>query len=146
MNFLPKYSKGTLSRLFAPSDEYLIQKKQKNLDQKLRDLETRVYDNPSKKWESLPGPSCNYNRCSNVQGCGSDCVCIPYGWYGYRCIPKCCIRADNSPPCHIQFPGQKIVCALPCGSYPGDCKQSAFNPYHQWQGALSYPKYPGFDI
>lgn len=143
---LPKYSKGTTSRLFAPSREFLLQKKQNGLEKKIRGLENALYDNPSGEWSTLPGPSCNYNRCSNVQGCSDECVCIPYGGYGHRCIPKCCIRAGNSPPCAVQYPGQKIVCALPCDTYPTMCSEEAFNPYHQWQGPLSYPNYPGFGL
>jgi hypothetical protein len=139
------YSKGTLDRLFAPSTETIRNLNLFMLERDIENLETELYDNPSSKYESLPGPKCNYNRCSNIQGCSSECVCIPYGWYGHRCIPKCCIRAGNAGPCHIEHPGMKIQCALPCHTYPMFCNELAFNPYHKYQGgSLQFPKYGGF--
>lgn len=147
------YSTGTRDRLFAPTNETLREIHQKILQSDIKNLEKRIYlaedesdyDNPSSEWEHLQGPKCNYNRCSNIQGCGSECTCLPYGWYGHRCIPNCCIRANGSPPCHIEYPNQVIQCALPCHSYPINCHDPTYNPYHKMQGGNGvYPKYPGF--
>ena len=139
------YSKATLERLFAPSIESVNNFRNFILERDIDNLESKIYDNPSAEYETLPGPKCNYNRCSKHQDCGKDCECIDYGAFGHRCIPKCCIRLGNSAPCHIEHPGMKIQCALPCDSYPMFCTELAFNPYHKYQGgSLQYPKYGGF--
>lgn len=85
------------------------------------------------------GPKCNWRKCSNKGGCGSDCVCHPAGKYGWRCIPKCCIRADGSPPCRFVY-NYPVQCTLPCSSWPGLCQENYWNPYHVFQGPLQYPK------
>ena len=84
------------------------------------------------------------SRASLLQGCGNDCTCVDYGSYGWRCIPKCCIRAEGARPCRFEHPGQTIQCALPYGYYPMDFTEYAFNPYHKWQGGYKVsPNYPG---
>ena len=147
------YSIGNRDRLFAPTRESIIAQNKFFLERDIELLEKqisiseskRTYDNPSSKWENLQGPKCNYNRCSKIQGCGPDCTCLPYGWHGHRCIPSCCIRADGAPPCHIDFPNTPVHCSLPCHSYPVNCHDPTYNPYHWYQGgSFQYPKYPGF--
>jgi hypothetical protein len=141
---LINYSTGTRDRLYAHTPESLDEIKRKLLKSKISQLEREIYDNPSSKWESLPGPKCNYNRCSNIQGCGSECTCIPYGRFGSRCIPNCCMRTNNSPPCSVVYPNTPIQCALPCETFPIACSELYFNPYHKWQGGNTVsPNYPG---
>ena len=79
-----------------------------------------------------PGPKCNWRKCSKLGGCGTECVCHPAGRYGWRCIPKCCIRADGYPPCRFIY-GYDVICTLPCSSWPGLCSQHNWNPYKQYQ-------------
>ena len=150
---LINYSLGTRDRLYAPTLQNILDLNRNLLKRDIEKLEKRLYDpesetnydNPSSTWEHLQGPKCNYNRCSKIQGCGSECTCMMYGWYGHRCIPNCCIRANGAPPCHIEYPNQVIQCALPCHSYPTNCHDPTYNPYHKMQGGNGvYPKYPGF--
>ena len=85
-----------------------------------------------------PGPACNWRKCSNKGGCGSECVCHPAGKYGWRCIPKCCIRRDGYPPCRMIY-GYDVMCTLPCSTWPGLCQEYFWNPYHTFQGPFEYP-------
>lgn len=121
----------------------------------------------------LPGPACNNLRCSKYSG--SDikdsgcCVCHPYGWYGWRYIPKCCFpRYYPEARCNELFingkknpclgaipdwPGckkkgdfgfdprckPKLQCALPCHSSPVLCQENFYNPYHQYIGPMAKP-------
>ena len=85
-----------------------------------------------------PGPACNWRKCSNKGGCGSECVCHPAGKYGWRCIPKCCIRRDGYPPCRMIY-GYDVMCTLPCSTWPGLCQENFWNPYHTFQGPFEYP-------
>ena len=151
----PHYNLATSNRLFAPTINQIINMKKKDLQLEINNLENRIkrqlndpnYDNPSQEWSTLPGPSCNYNKCSKLQGCGTECECFPYGWYGYRCIPKCCIRLDGYPPCDVLYKGQNVQCALPCHSFPIQCQQMYFNPYHKYQGGSNIsPNYPGIHV
>lgn len=146
------YSKATEKRLYAPTVQQLKDVRKRDLEQKIQQLERTIknrddpyYDNPSQKWSTLPGPSCNFNKCSKIQGCGTECECYPYGWYGHRCLPKCCLRLDGSPPCDHIYKGQMVQCALPCHTFPISCQQPYFNPYHKYQGGNAVsPNYPGF--
>ena len=85
------------------------------------------------------GPKCNWRKCSNKGGCGTECTCHPAGQYGWRCIPDCCIGTNGSPPCRYKY-NAHVQCTLPCSTWPGLCQQNFFNPYHQYQGPLEYPK------
>ena len=148
------YSKATSDRLYAPTASQILSLRKRDLEFKIRNLEKKIeragiddpnYSNPSQKWSTLPGPSCNYNKCSKIQGCGTECECMPYGWYGHRCIPKCCIGLDNYPPCDLIYKGEPVQCALPCHSFPIACHAAYYNPYHKYQGgSLISPNYPGF--
>ena len=104
-----------------------------------------AYDNPSGDWLRLPGPPCNWNKCNKQIGCGDCCVCLDYGWYGHRCMPRCCQQMDNIT-CKQQFPNVKQVqCILPPHAYPIEANDAYFMPYHKYQGGQwSYPKYGGF--
>lgn len=115
-----------IARLFKPT--FIIADK----DEELKNLYPSSYQGP-------PGPACNWRKCSNKGGCGTECVCHPAGKYGWRCIPKCCIGRDGYPPCrHIyKYP---VVCTLPCSTWPGLCQENFWNPYHTYQGPLEYPK------
>lgn len=117
-----------IERLFAPTGPPSIDE---DIDTR-GDLYPASYDGP-------PGPKCNWRKCSNKGGCGSECVCHPAGWYGWRCIPKCCIRADGSPPCRYLYK-YPVQCTLPCHTWPGLCQENYWNPYHVFQGSLQYPK------
>ena len=151
------FSRGTINRLYAPTHEQIDKLDRFFLEKDIENLQKRMYDGPSKYYLDGPG-NCNYQMCgsrslktkskkkraSRLQGCGEDCTCINYGWYGWRCIPNCCIRANNSKPCAIEHPGQTIQCALPCHYYPNDCHEYAYNPYHTFQGGYKVsPNYPG---
>jgi hypothetical protein len=113
-----------IERLFAPTRESIVSKRS--------GLYPASYGGPV-------GPKCNWRKCSNKGGCGSECVCHPAGKYGWRCIPKCCIRADGSPPCRFVY-NYPVQCTLPCSSWPGLCQENYWNPYHVFQGPLEYPK------
>ena len=85
-----------------------------------------------------PGPACNWRKCSNKGGCGTECVCHPAGKYGWRCIPKCCIGRDGYPPCRFIY-DYDVMCTLPCSTWPGLCQENFWNPYHTYQGPYAYP-------
>jgi hypothetical protein len=102
------------------------------IKEELKNLYPSSYGGP-------PGPACNWRTCSNKGGCGTECVCHPAGWYGWRCIPKCCIRRDGYPPCRFLYK-YDVNCTLPCHTWPGTCAENFFNPYHTYQGPYEYPK------
>ncbi len=87
-----------------------------------------------------PGPECNWRKCSNKGGCGSECLCHPAGQYGWRCIPKCCIGMDPRGTCKDIY--QQIQCTLPCSTWPGLCQGNFWNPYTTYQGPSAYPTRP----
>lgn len=125
-----------IERLFAPlgppKNDYDNRDSDSDSELSRDGLYPASYDGP-------PGPKCNWRKCSNKGGCGSECVCHPAGWYGWRCIPKCCIRADGSPPCRYLYK-YPVQCTLPCDTWPGLCQENYWNPYHVYQGPLQYPK------
>ena len=99
--------------------------------------EESKYLSPS-SYGGPPGPACNWRKCSNKGGCGSECVCHPAGKYGWRCIPKCCIGVGGYPPCKSIYK-YDVTCTLPCSGWPGQCQENFWNPYHTYQGPNEYP-------
>lgn len=104
-------------------------------------------ENPSAKTLHVAGPQCNHAKCSKISGCGRHCVCHPYGWFGWRCIPKCCLglpleKGYPALPCKELYKGYKgnIQCMLPGHTWPGPTGEHYWNPYHTYQGSLEYPK------
>lgn len=118
-----KNTNPLINRLFNPTT---------NIVDELQSLQNISYGTP-------PGPACNWRKCSNKGGCGSECVCHPAGKYGWRCIPKCCIRADGYPPCRFIYK-YDVMCTLPCSGWPGLCQENYWNPYHTYQGPYEWPK------
>ena len=124
-NLVMKNTMPQIARLFGPT--FIIADK----DQEEKYLYPSSYQGP-------PGPRCNWRKCSNKGGCGSECVCHPAGQYGWRCIPKCCIGRDGYPPCR-QIYNYPVMCTLPCSTWPGLCQENFWNPYHIYQGPLQSP-------
>ena len=121
-----KNSMPTIERLFAPI----------NNSRGVYGSEAGLYPT---SYGGPIGPKCNWRKCSNKGGCGTECTCHPAGQYGWRCIPDCCIGTNGSPPCRYKY-NAHVQCTLPCSTWPGLCQQNFFNPYHQYQGPLQYPK------
>ena len=140
-----KFSQNGVPRLITSTDQVqqnLVMRNTMPLISRLfkpitNRIEESKYLYPS-SYGGPPGPACNWRKCSNKGGCGTECVCHPAGQYGWRCIPKCCIGRGGYPPCR-QVYGYDVMCTLPCSTWPGLCQENFWNPYHTYQGPYAYP-------
>jgi len=128
-----------IERLFQPTSIQSNSRVDAQVARAITDIKEELKNLYPSSYQGPPGPACNWRKCSNKGGCGTECVCHPAGWYGWRCIPKCCIGRDGYPPCRFLYK-YDVNCTLPCHTWPGTCAENFFNPYHTYQGPYEYPK------